>query len=149
MKRRDFLKTGAAAAGMAGALTISPMLAEAESKSQPPGDNRPADYLHRVQGDRFLPKQPAPARAYPIAPMPLAERLRRRIVPQRGFCSVAPGELMGDPYSEQILFHHEALMMPWKKPVEAPQAASIFPQVRQLVLSGKDHEAMTLALEHM
>ena len=118
-----------------------------------------------MQGDRFLPKQPAPARAYPIAPMPLAERLRRRIVPQRGFCSVAPGELVsecltsgngsmtldliGDPYSEQILFHHEALMMPWKKPVEAPQAASIFPQVRQLVLAGKDHEAMTLALEHM
>ncbi len=58
-------------------------------------------------------------------------------------------ELMGDPYAEQILFHHESLLMPWKKPVEAPNVADIFPQVRQLVLAGKDREAMTLALEHM
>ena len=54
-------------------------------------------------------------------------------------------ELMGDPYAEQILFHHESLLMPWKKPVEAPQVADIFPQVRQLVLAGRNREAMTLA----
>ena len=97
--------------------------------------------------------------------MPLAERVRRKIVPQRGFCSIAPGdlvseslisgngamhiELMGDPYAEQILFHHESLLMPWKRPVEAPKVADIFPQVRQMVLEGKHREAMTLALQRM
>ena len=132
------------------------MLAAAESDSAKAGaasaDNRPAEYLRRVQEDRFLPKPPAPARSYPISPMPLAERVRRKIVPQRGFCSIAPGnlvseslisgngamniELMGDPYSEQILFHHESLLMPWKRPLEAPKVADIFPQVRQMVLDG-------------
>jgi hypothetical protein len=146
------------------------MLAAAESESQttsgaPPTDNLPAEYLYRVQGDRFLPKPPAPARKYPISPMPLAERVRRKIVPQRGFCSIAPGqlvsesltsgngamkiELMGDPYAEQILFHHEGLLMPWRRPLEAPQVADIFPQVRQMVLAAKDREAMTRALQHM
>ena len=118
-----------------------------------------------MRGDRFLPKPPEAARSYPISPMPLAERLKRNVVPRRGFSSIAPGELvseslisgngsmtielMGDPYAEQILFHHESLLMPWKKPVEAPNAADIFPQVRQMVLAGKDREAMTLALQHM
>ena len=168
MKRRDFLKTSAVAAGLVGALTVSPALAAAEGDSQKPSehsDNRPAEYLHRVQADRFLPKPPAPARSYPIAPLPLAQRVSRKIVPRRGFCSIAPGELvsesltsgngamtielMGDPYSEQVLFHHESLLMPWKKPLEAPQVADIFPQVRQMVLAGKDREAMALALRHM
>jgi hypothetical protein len=97
--------------------------------------------------------------------MPLAERVRRGIVPQRGFCSIAPGEwvsesltsgngamtieLMGDPHAEQILFRHESLLMPWKRPIEAPQVAEIFPQVRQMVLAGRDREAMALALERM
>jgi alpha-L-fucosidase 2 len=173
MKRRDFLKTSAVAAGLAGTLTMEPMLGEAESDprktsgSTPASlhDNRPTTYLHRVQADRFLPKMPAPARSYPIAPMPLADRVSRKIVPQRGFCSIAPGELvidsltlgngsttielMGDPYAEQILFHHESLLMPWKKPLEAPRIADIFSQVRQMVLAGKDREAMVLALEHI
>jgi len=170
MKRRDFLKTSAAA-GLVGTLTISPAIAESapkktsEPSGAPPLDNRPAEYLHRARGDRFLPKKPAPARSYPISPMPIAERVRRKLVPRRGFCSIAPGdlvsesltsgngamniELMGDPYAEQILFHHESLLMPWKRPSEAPQVADIFPQVRQMVLAGKDREAMTLALEHM
>lgn len=167
MKRRDFLKTSAAA-GLVGALTIESAQAVAEDDAHaetPPKDNRPADYLHRVRGDRFLPKAPAPARSYRISPMTLEERIRRKVVPQRGFCSIAPGdmvsesltsgngamnvELTGDPYAEQILFHHEGLLMPWKKPIEAPNVADIFPQVRQLVLAGKDREAMTLALEHM
>ena len=173
MKRRDFLKTSAAAAGLVGSLKIAPTLAAAESDPQatseptgaPPADNRPAEYLRRVQGDPFLPKPPAPARSYPISPMPLAERVRRKIVPQRGFCSIAPGdlvsesltsgngamniELMGDPYAEQILFHHESLLMPWKRPLEAPKVADIFPQVRQMVLDGKHREAMALALQRM
>ncbi len=96
--------------------------------------------------------------------MPLAERVRRKIVPQRGFCSIAPGdlvseslisgngamniELMGDPYSEQILFRHESLLMPWKRPLEAPNVADIFPQVRQMALDG-NREAMSLAVERM
>jgi hypothetical protein len=58
-------------------------------------------------------------------------------------------ELMGDPYSEQILFHHESLLMPWKRPLEAPKVADIFPQVRQMVLEGRHSEATTLALQHM
>jgi hypothetical protein len=168
MKRRDFLKTSAAAAGLVGSLTLSPELAAAEAESQSTlehSDNRPADYLHRVQADRFLPKAPAPARSYPVAPMPLAKRVSRKLVPQRGFCSIVPGELvsecltsgngamtvelMGDPYAERILFHHESLMIPWKKPLEAPQVAAIFPQVRQLVLAGQDREAMALALQQM
>ena len=169
MKRRDFIKTGAVAVGAVGSLKLAPMLAAAESDSPksgaPSSDNRPAEYLHRVQGDPFLPKPPVPARSYQISPMPLAERVRRKIVPQRGFCSIAPGdlvsetltsgngamniELMGDPYSEQILFHHESLLMPWKRPLEAPNIADIFPQVRQLVLDGKHSEAMSLAVERM
>jgi len=173
MKRRDLLKTSAAAAGLIGSLEISPMPAAAQSDppkapgktGAPPADNRPAEYLRRVRGDSFLPKPPAPARPYPVSPMPLAERLRRKIVPQRGFCSIAPGslasesltsgngamniELMGDPYAERILFHHESLLMPWKKPLDAPNVASIFPQVRQMVLDGKNREATALALQHM
>ena len=58
-------------------------------------------------------------------------------------------ELMGDPYSEQILFHHENLLMPWEKHLEAPKVADLFPQVRQMVLEGKHLEALSLALEHM
>ena len=135
-----------------------------EHTGAPPADNRPAEYLRRVQGDRFLPKPPAPA-TYPISPMPLAERIRRKIVPQRGFCSIAPGklvsdslisgngtmniELTGDPYEEQILFHHECLLMPWKRPLEAPNVANIFPQVRQMILEGKNREAVALAIQHM
>lgn len=173
MKRRDFLKTSAAAAGLVGTLAVEPSLGLGESAAQtlpeqagaPREDNRPAEYLHRARRDRFLPKTPAPARSYPILPMPLEERTQRKLVPRRGFCSIAPGELvsesliagngtmnielMGDPYAERILFHHESLLMPWKKPLEAPQVADIFPQVRKMVLEGKDREAMMLALEHM
>jgi alpha-L-fucosidase 2 len=172
MKRRDLLKTSAAA-GLIGSLGTSPTLAAAQSNppkapeqtGAPLTDNRPAEYLRRVRGDSFLPKPPVPARSYPVSPMPLAERLRRKIVPRRGFCSIAPGslvseslttgngamniELTGDPYSEQILFHHESLLMPWKRPLEAPNVASIFPQVRQMVLDGKNREAIALALQHM
>jgi alpha-L-fucosidase 2 len=169
MKRRDFLKTSAAAAGLVGSLKISPVLAAAENDSDKaeaaPTDNRSAEFLQRVRGDRFLPKRPAPVRTYPISPMPLAERITRKIVPKRGFCSIAPSdlvsdtlttgngpmhlELMGDPYSEQILFHHESLVMPWQRPLEAAKVADIFPQIRQLTLDGKHAEATALALQRM
>ena len=97
--------------------------------------------------------------------MPLAERLKRNIVPRRGFCSIAPGvtlaqgltsgnghmniEVICEPYSEQILFHHESLLVPWKRPFEAPNAADVFPQVRQMVLDGKYKEAIELAFKEM
>jgi len=171
MKRRDFFKTSGAAAGLIVSLDASQTLAEGQVQetsvpaAAPPGDNRPAEYLNRARKDPFLPKLPAPANPYHIAPMPIAERVRRKAVPQRGLCSIAPGsavsdalisgngamsiELMGDPYSEQILFHHESLLMPWKKPVEAPKVADIFPQVRQLALEGKGRDAIALALQHM
>jgi alpha-L-fucosidase 2 len=169
MKRRKFVKTSATVAGLAGTMELSPLLAAAEKESPQKDvqaeDNRPDEYLDRVKGDPFLPKAPEFGRSYPISPMPLEERVRRKVVPQRGFCSIAPGdqvrealisgngtmniELMGDPYSEQILFHHENLLMPWKKPMEAPNVADIFPQVRQMAIDGKNREAIALALQHM
>jgi alpha-L-fucosidase 2 len=127
-------------------------------------DNRSAEYLKRAKGDPFLPKPLAPARSYQVSPMPLAERRKQNIVPRHGFCSIAPGnivsdslisgngsmniELMGDPYSEQILFHHESLLMPWKRPLEVPNIADIFPQVRQMSLEG-NRQAMSLAAQRM
>jgi alpha-L-fucosidase 2 len=169
MKRRKFVKTSTVAASLLGTLEISPLLAAADKESTQPGvppvDNRPAEYLDRVQEEPFLPGPPEIGKPYPISPMPLEERVMRKIVPQRGFCSISPGnlvrealtsgngtiniELMGDPYSEQILFRHESLLMPWKRPLEAPNVADIFPQVRQMVLDGKNSEAAALALQHM
>ena len=166
MKRRNFLKKSIAAASIVGSaellLNTSQTLA---STGTTQADNRPAEYLRRVQKEPFIPYPPAPARSYPVSPMPLSERVGKKIVPQRGFCSIAPGnlvnqaltsgngvmniELIGDPYSEQILFHHESLLMPWKKPVEAPIVADIFSQVRQMALEGKNNEAIALAIQHM
>jgi hypothetical protein len=169
MKRRNFVKTSVAAAGLVGSLEILPSFVAAEDKSKKAGgslaDNRPAEYLKRVQGVPFLPKVPVVGRAYPIPPMPLNDRVRQKIVPQKGFCSITPGtlanealtsgngtmniELLGEPYSEQILFHHESLLMPWKRPLEAPNVAAVFPQVRQMVLEGKTKEAVALAIQRM
>jgi alpha-L-fucosidase 2 len=169
MKRRNFIKTSAAAATLIGSFEISKSLAATKNESPktklPLTDNRPSEYLKRVQSVPFLPQAPVPGRLYPILPMPLDERVRQKIVPQRGFCSIAPGEyvsealnsgngimnieLLGEPYSEKVLFHHESLLMPWKKPIEAPNVADIFSQVRQLVLDGKTSEATDLAIQHM
>jgi hypothetical protein len=125
----------------------------------PPEDNRSADYLRRAQGDKFLPKPPVLV-AVSISPMPLAERVRRKIVPRRGFCSLAPAsgallsgtgavniELEGDPFTEQIPFRHEMLYVPRRRPVEAPKIADILPQVRQMLLDGKYHEAAAFAYQ--
>ena len=170
MKRRDFIKTGAVAAGLAGSLKFLPSLKAAESDSPKPpapsaGENRSADYLRRAQEDKFLPKPPVVADssqpdAVKISPMLLAERVRRRIVPRRGFCSLSPGsgallsgtgavsiELEGDPYTEQIPFRHEMLYVPRRRPAEAPNIADILPQVRQMMLDGKLHEAAQFAYQ--
>ena len=173
MKRRDFIKRSAVAAGAAGSLKFLPPLIasdinppivaeQARARSQ---DNRSADYLRRAREDKFLPKPPAFAEAaqpagVKISPLPLAERIKRKIVPQRGFCSLAPGsgallsgngsvniELAGDPYSEQIPFRHEMLYAPRRRPAEAPKIAEIFPQVRQMLLDGKYHEAAQLGYQ--
>lgn len=169
MKRRKFFKTSAATVGLVSSLEISPLLAAAVSESSKKStfstDNRPAVYLDQVQGSPNLPKLPTGGKSYPIPPLALSERVRQKIVPQHGFCSVTPGklvnetltsgngvmniELMGDPYSEQILFHHESLLMPWKRPMEAPNIAGIFQQVRQMLLDGKSKEAIALAIQHM
>jgi alpha-L-fucosidase 2 len=130
-----------------------------------PEDNRSADYLRRAQEDKFLPKppvlaEPAGSAALRVTPMPLAERVRRKIVPRRGFCSLAPGsgallsgtgavniELEGDPYTEQIPFRHEMLYVPRRRPAEAPKVAEFLPQVRQMLLDGKYHEAAALGYQ--
>jgi hypothetical protein len=177
MKRRDFLKTGSLAVGLAGSATLLP-LAEAETKSPktakaaaaPTEELRSPEYLRRVREDRFLPKPATMANLLQqsdvkVAPMPLTERLRRGIVPRNGFCSTIPGttlssglttgnghmylEVLCDPYDEQILFHHESLLVPWKRPFEAPKAANVFDQVRQKVLDGKYQEAVELAFKEM
>ncbi len=173
MKRRDFLKTSAAAASLAGTQALLPPLAAAEIESPEasvlPGalaeENRSADFLRRVQQDELLPKPPVVVGSSPpgevqISPMPLSERIRRGIVPRRGLCSLAPGndvllsgngamslELDGNPYLEEIPITHERLFTPHPKGYECPNIADIFPQVRQMVLDGKYAEAGKFAYE--
>lgn len=175
MKRRDFLTKGTFAAGVASSAgLLTPILASetkfAQSTKTPeqtaraPEEIRSAEFLRRAREDRFLPKMPAYADMYlsgvKIVPMPLEERLQRGIVPRRGFCSIASGsdallisgngpiniDMLCDPYSEQISFRHESLFMPHKS-FEAPNIAGIFPQVRQMLLDGKYHEAAKFAYE--
>jgi len=162
MKRRDFIKTGAIAAGAAGSLTFLPSLNAAEEDSSlasAPAENRTAEFLQRAQADRFRPKSPKRVPAEFVA-MPLADRVKRQIVPQRGLCSIAPGtgaflsgngamniELDGNPFNELIPFRHEMLYVPRHRPFEAPKVAEILPQVRQLLLDGKYHEAAALGYQ--
>ena len=101
MKRRDFLKTGALAASFASSLKLLPSIMAGESGPQQPGDNRSADYLRGAQEDKFLPNPPEFAETHRtadmrISPMPLAERIKRGLVPRRGFCSIAPGATFGE-----------------------------------------------------
>ena len=185
MKRRIFLKKSALAAGAASSVKLffplkvggtgSKESLEIFNQMSGPGgavrkDIRSADYLRRAKADKYLPGPPVFAESYKlpavrVSPMSLAERLRRKIVPRHGFCSIAPGatlsegltsgngamnvEMTCDPYSEQILFHHESLLMPWKRPLEAPNVAGIFPQVRQMVMDGKYREAIEFAFKEM
>jgi alpha-L-fucosidase 2 len=168
MKRREFIAKSALAAGLAGSVNLLPAVVTAQDSAPPPapsGDNRTDDYLRRAREDKFLPKPPGRASAVrpgnpEISPMPLAERVRRNIVPRHGLCSLAPGngallsgngamsiELEGDPFTEQIPFRHEMLYVPRRRPFEAPKVADILPQVRQLLLDGKYHEAAALGYQ--
>jgi len=135
-----------------------------------PKEIRSAEYLRRVKAEKDVPGPPvfAESRLSPpvrVSPMSLGDRLVRNIIPRHGFCSIAPGatlsegltsgngamniELTGDPYAEQVLFHHESLLMPWRRPLEAPKVADIFTQVRQMVLDGKYKEAVEFAFREM
>jgi alpha-L-fucosidase 2 len=181
MKRRDFLQKGTLVAGIAGAQSvIAPLFASdnkastktlAKAKTQaPPKELRSTEYLKRAKSEKLPAKLPAfrkteAAAGVSVSSMSLAERLKRKVVPRNGFCSLEPGktvsdgltsgnghmniEVTCDPYTEQILFHHESLLIPWKRPLEAPKAANVFPQVRQLVLDGKYQEAIELAFKEM
>lgn len=174
MKRRDFLKKGTLATGLAsGAGLLAPLL-ESETEPRPATEaaqtpllslegTRSGGYLARVRGDEFLPKQPAvaswTASGVKITPMTVAERVRRGVVPRRGFSSIRPGgeallsgngptsiEMSSTPYSEQVVFRNESVFVPHKH-FEAPDIAAIFPQVRQMVLNGEYHEAAKIAYD--
>jgi alpha-L-fucosidase 2 len=170
MKRRVFLKKGAVAAGLVTIPNTLLQLTGCKSQNQSSGsisaseeEIRTPEYLNRVRADKYLPGPPVFAKskqtpAIQISPMPLEDRIRQKIVPQRGFCCLAPGgealssgngavniEVAGNPYTEQIPFSHESLFTPRKKSSEAPRIANVFPQVRQMMLDGKYHEAVMLA----
>ena len=136
----------------------------------PPQEIRTAEFLQRQQAanNRAMAAALREVRAADdvlILPMPLNQRLKRNLVPRLGFCSREPGhttsqgltsgngpmmiEVACDPYAEQVLFHHESLLMPWKRPFEAPNVAHIFPQVRQMILDGKYQEAIEFAFQEM
>jgi alpha-L-fucosidase 2 len=169
MNRRGFIKKSAVAAGLGGALTSkpapgAPQQAPARSGARP-AENRSSDYLRRARQNGLLPKPPVyrdvSGPDVRISPMPLAERVQRKIVPQRGFCSVSPAtdallisgngamsiDSACDPYTEQIAFRHESLFTPHKRPFEAPNIAAIFPKVRQMLLDGKYHDAARLGYD--
>lgn len=116
----------------------------------------------------ILPKLPVSINAYTpedqqISPMPLAERIKRDVVPARGLVSIAPGggnndllktgngnmyiDIFGNPLTEQVIFKHERLQLPWKTPFEAPKIASVLPEVRKLLLEGNYQEGLDLSLK--
>ena len=85
MKRRNFLKKGAVAASLVsipGSLLPLTSCKSQKSTGMTKEEIRSADYLQRVQADKYLPKSPvfAESKLTPdiqISPMPLEERLRR------------------------------------------------------------------------
>lgn len=170
MKRRIFFKKSAVAAGMVTLPGALLQVTSCTSKNRDGGslvmageEIRSSDYLTRVQSDTLLPEPPLYAKsklspAIGISPMPLKERIKRKVVPQRGLCSLAPGgdplltgngtvnlELAGNPYTEQVPFNHESLFAPRKPLSETTKIAHVFPQVRQMMLEGKYHEAVMVA----
>ncbi|MBN2698523.1 MAG: glycoside hydrolase N-terminal domain-containing protein [Bacteroidales bacterium] len=172
MKRRKFLQKSAVAASLVSIPgTLLPLTACKESPRRSSriskagkDEIRSADYLKKVKSGKILPKPLVSLESYQpsigvkILPMPLAERIRRKIVPQRGFCSLAPGgdalisgngsvsiEMAGNPYTERIPFNHESLFAPRNKSSETSKIANVFPKVRQMMLEGKYHEAILLA----
>lgn len=126
-----------------------------------PAWDAPAQASHDAPSSVSISRCTPPDRK--IEPMPLEERMRLNAVPARGMCSTVPAsrtpdglisgngrmyiEVYGDPFAEQILFHHERLVAPWKdQPLEAPKIASVLPEVRRLILDGQYRKANELAL---
>ena len=96
MKRRGFIKSSAISIGLVS--TPSFLLATAKLEDPEtaqiagtePEEIRSVEYLRRAKSSRFLPKPPESTNIS-ILPMPLPERLKRNIVPRRGFCCISPG----------------------------------------------------------
>jgi alpha-L-fucosidase 2 len=176
MKRRDLLKAGAAVAAYAGTLPARATTSGAAPSGLPVGAAAVPPTAHPAVAARplsaglerdLLPKLPlrlaGKSNGTVISPMSLRERERRALVPRRGVCSIAPGkpfrdtllsgngamylELTGAPYGEQVLFHHERLMLPWRRPFEAPKVAGKLPAIRKLLMDGKYREGVNLAFE--
>jgi hypothetical protein len=162
MKRRVFIKNSAMTIGLASTPSILLAAAKAEDKKTSqtsgavPQEIRSVEYRRRAKSGQFLPKPPESTNISPL-PMPLSERLKRNIVPRRGFCCISPGgegliagngavniEINGNPYTERIPFSHESLFTPRKKSFEAPKIANVFPQVRKMIMEGKYSEAAML-----
>ncbi len=160
MKRRDFIKSSSLSAGLVGSsLFLTTTEGCAKNPSQRAGveqkEIRSADYLRRVQSEPLLSKLPHFANVQFI-PMPIEERIRRKIVPQKGFCCLAPAgdnlisgngavtvRVAGHPYSERIPFSHESIFTPRNR-AETAKIAHVFPQVRKMMLEGKYHEAVMI-----
>jgi len=117
-----------------------------------------------LAADSFLPKAPVSISSYTAATtipaMPLAERIKRGIVPKRGIVSTGVDggtllsgdgkmmvELPGNPLAEEVIFHHERLLRPLVVPPEAPKIAAVLPEVRQLILAGRYRDALELSLK--
>jgi alpha-L-fucosidase 2 len=172
VKRRDFLSKGAMVAGLATSpqLILPQELREnASSQSPKPAndsqDIRSSSWLRRARSGPLLPQPPVQedihgAGGVRILPMPLEKRVQRGIVPLRGFCSIAPAadalfisgngpmniDMTCDPFAEEVVFRHESVFVPHRH-FEAPDIAAIFPEVRQMILDGKYHEAAHFAYE--
>ena len=121
-----------------------------------------------AQENGSLPKPPVSISTYDakgpyIRSMSLQERQARGVVPSRGLCSTVPGgrgndqlisgngkmQIMvsGNPVSDRISFHSENLLVPWKRPFEAPKIAYELPAVRKLILAGNYADALALSLD--
>ena len=176
MKRRDFLKAGAAAAFTPAVMRLQQAKAQTGEEDLSAATARhealpgPVDRLAADATTPLLPKLPmsveslAPPRLA-VIPMTLAERLKRQAVPLRGVCSTGIGhpftdtllsgngpvlaEWTGHPYLEEVQLRHERLMLPWARPFEAPRVSSVLPEIQKLLLAGKYREGLDLAFEAM
>jgi len=116
-------------------------------------------------GAEQLPKPPVSVmssrEATATSPMPRAERIRRCIVPKRGFVSTGidggtmisgDGKMMVETGGQSAVrpgefSRHERLIQPWPTPWEAPKIASVLPEVRRLIFAGQYREALELSLK--
>lgn len=169
IRRRDVLQAGVVGIAGASMLRLTPAVADAPPKGSVSGATKQTPLVTRSVSaeSRLAPELPLPlahdTKAPAITPISKGERERRGVVPRRGVCSIAPGtpfrdtllsgngsqylELTGAPYSERVLFHHEHLMLPWRRPFEAPNVAAVLPKVRDLLLAGKYRAGVDVAFE--